>query len=170
MMSATKLVPRLEVAQMLRRFTRSGTSEDGEDKRRLVDEAIELATEDTLRAFLCVNMQLLDLAGDDRVRTRAAVRTNTNGIGLRYDTGIGARPTEIQAILLPTRSNWKGQIEAYLRGHKESPVTTTAQVQVGVTGQTIDGRPVYRAIGMPSREMVAELVRAFTTSSLYQPR
>lgn len=122
-MSALKLGLRLEVAQMLRRYTRPGTSEDSEDKRRLVDKAIELATADTIRAFLCINVPLLGLAGDDRVKTRVVARTTTHGIGLRYDTGVGARPTEIQTILLPTRPQWKGWIEARLRGHEEPPVT-----------------------------------------------
>ncbi len=109
-MSALKLGLRLEVAQMLRRYIRPGTSEDSEDKKRLVEKAIELATADTVRAFLCINVPLLGLASDDRVRTRAVARTTTNGIGLRYDTGVGARPTEIQTILLPTSPKWEGWI------------------------------------------------------------
>ena len=167
-MDAPERTPRIEVAQLLQRYTRPGTSEDGEDKRGLVDEAVELATEQALRAFLCINVPLLDLAGDGRVRTRAAVQTKTNGIGLRYDTGVGARPTEIQTILLPTKSDWRGWIEAYLRGHQKPPVTAAAHVDP--TGETIDGRPVFRVIGKPSEELVKQLVRAFSTSSLYRPR
>lgn len=154
-----------EVQRMLETHIRPDKSEEDEEKRSLIDEAVALATEDVLGAFLHVNYTLIERVGDDRVRTRAVLRTKTNGIGLLYNTGIGKRPKEIQTVLLPTKPQWKGQIEAYLRGHRCSPITAPTSVNEP-TGETVYGKPVFQVIGMPSQELVEQIIRAFTESSL----
>ena len=157
-----------EVQRMLEKYIRPDTSENDDVKRRLIDEAVALATDNALRAFLDISRTLIELLGDNRIRTRAVVRTTTNGIGLRYDTGIGKRPTEIGTVLLPTRPQWKGQIEAYLRGHRRSPITVPASVNEQ-TGETVAGKPVFRAIAKPSQKLVEQITRAFADSSLRPP-
>ena len=156
--------PREEAQRMLTEHIRPGYSEDGADKRRLIPKALDLATWDVLMAFIEVNRALLDRVKRDRVRTRAAERTSTASIGLRYDTGKGARPIEILSVLLPTKPTWKGRIEAYIRGHERAPIDACDYVKN--TGETVAGKPVYRVIGEPSRELIRQLLSAFDNSSL----
>ena len=68
-----------------------------------------LLTRDVLEAFIEVNTVLFGRVERGRVRTRAAEQTSTASIGLRYDTGKGARPTEILSVLLPTTPRWEGR-------------------------------------------------------------
>lgn len=155
---------REEAHRMLSEHIRLGYSEDSADKRRLIPKVIDLATSDVLRAFVEVNRTLLDRVAQDRVRTRAADRTSTASIGLRYDTGKGARPTEILSVLLPTKPRWAGQIEAYIRGHDRAPIDTGDYVKE--TGETVAGKPVYRVIATPSPKLVRQLLSAFAGSAL----
>ena len=151
-----------DIQRLLREYIRPGSSEGNEDKRRLVDKAVELAPQDVLCVFLDANLRLIDLAGKHRVRTRAVARTGKDGVGLRYDTGKGAKPTEIQTILLPNRK-WAGHIVAYFRGHDEAPVAGAAKA----TGETIAGKPVFRVTAKPSKELVRQVVEALKRSSLW---
>ena len=67
-----------EVQRMLEKYIRPDTSENDDVKRRLIDEAVALATDNALRAFLDISRTLIELLGDNRIRTRAVVRTTTN--------------------------------------------------------------------------------------------
>lgn len=152
-----------DIQRLLREYIRPGSSEGNEDKRRLVDKAVELAPQDVLRVFLDANLRLIDLAGKHRVRTRAVARTGKDGVGLRYDTGKGKKPTEIQTILLPTNRKWAGHIVAYFRGHDEAPVAGATEA----TRETIAGKPVFRVTAKPSKELVRQVVEALEASSLW---
>jgi len=151
------------IRRLLCEYIRPGSSEDSEDKRCLIGKAVELAPQDVLRVFLDANLRLIDLVGNHRVRTRAVARTGKDGVGLRYDTGKGARPTEIQTILLPTNRKWAGHIVAYFRGHDEAPVAGAGEA----TGQTIAGKPVFRVTAKPSEDLVDKVVEALKGSSLW---
>lgn len=151
------------IRRLLCEYIRPGSSEDSEDKRFLIDKAVELAPQDVLRVYLDANCRLIDLAGKHRVRTRAVARTRRDGVGLRYDTGKGAKPTEIQTILLPTNRKWAGHIVAYFRGHDEAPVAGAAEA----TGEVIAGKSVFRVTAKPSKELVGQVVEALKRSSLW---
>lgn len=156
-----------EARRMLLAHIRPGYSEDGADKRRLIPKAVDLATSEVLQAFVEVNRTLLGQVAHDRVRTRAAEHTSTASIGLRYDTGRGARPTEILSVLLPTKPPWEGRIEAYIRGHERAPIDAGDCVKE--TGETVAGMPVYRVIVEPSPKLIRQLVSAFANSALSSP-
>ena len=152
-----------DIQRLLREYIRPGSSEGNEDKRRLVDKAVELAPQDVLCVFLDANLRLIDLAGKHRVRTRAVARTGKDGVGLRYDTGKGAKPTEIQTILLPTNRKWAGHIVAYFRGHDEAPVAGAAET----LPRKIAGKPQFLVTAKPSEELVGQVVEALKRSSLW---
>ena len=156
-----------EARRMLLEHIRPEYSEDDADKRRLIPKAVDLATAEVLQAFVEVNCTLLGQVTHDRVRTRAVEHTSTASIGLRYDTGRGARPTEIFSILLPTKPRWKGQIEAYIRGHERAPIDAGDCVRE--TGETVARMPVYRVIAEPSPKLIRQLVSAFANSALSTP-
>ena len=154
------------VLDILTENIRPSSSEAAEYKAYLPTEAVNNSTPRSLRAFIEIHEALAELATRDNYRTRHAGRTSTEGIGISFYTHLG-RGIEIQSILLPTRSNWYGCIEAYLRGHDRSPLTAPTLHNARVGDEMRDGRPVFRVIGRPSRRFVTQLIDCFGRSSLF---
>ena len=163
----------LSVLDILTDNLRLGSSEaDDPNKRHLPREAVSYATPESLRAFIDIHEALSDIVGPDNYRTRHTGQTSTEGIGLAYYTrpmgdGPRARGIEIQAVLLPTKVNRAGCIEAYLSGHNEPPITACTFHNQRDGEMMRDGRPVYRIIGRPSRQLTQQIIDSFTRSSLF---
>ena len=153
------------VLKMLRDNIWASYSESCDYKRHLPQKAIEFATAESLQSFLTVNDELQRMVGHGHYRTRDA----RGAIGIRYQEQPWQRGSrEIQSVLLPTGRKWLGCIWAYLRGHDTSPITAWTYVNEP-TGETIDGRPVFKVIGRPTSELAEQLIAAFRASSI-QPQ
>ena len=156
-----------EALRILKDNIRPRSKESKPEYRHLPKSAVELATNGALRTFVEARCELVKLT--PRYRTRHTARTSTEGIGVSYYT-VDGRLKEIQTVLLPTRTTQRGCVEAYLRGHDRSPITVHARSNQKYPNpldpQIIDGRPVYRVIALPSRDLTRELIGAFAKSSL----
>ena len=163
----------LSVLDMLRDNLRPGSSEDEDpDKQHLPREAVSYATPESLRAFLDIHEAISDIVDPTHYRTRHTGQTSTEGIGLAYYTHpMGDRPRvrgiEIQAVLLPTKPNRAGCIEAYLSGHNVSPITAHTFHNQRDGEKMRDRRPVYRIIGRPSQQLTQQIIDSFSRSSLF---
>ena len=159
-----------QVLQLLRKKIRLGSSECEEPKVHFPDLAVCNGTEQSLRTLLFVHRGIeLIRTADVSVRTRAIRHTSTDAVGLAWQEATGRR-REIQAVLLPTKSAWQGCIEAFLRGHDETPVSAPTKVNkphcIGGDLQLIDGKPNFHIIAEPSPELIDQLVKAYEKSSL----
>ncbi len=156
----------LIVLDILRTNIRTGSSEAEEYKQHLPEQAVRNATPDSLRAFIQVHNTLADLVGNDHYRTRHTGRTSTRGYGIAYYTHpFGNRQKgrgEIQGILLPTRDDYSGLLEAYLVGHRHAPVEGAIH-----TGETRAGFPVFRVTLRPNPDYVNNLINEFRNSTLF---
>lgn len=158
-----------QVLDLLELNVRPGSSEET-TKRHLPQGAIECATEDSMRAFLCVCRTINSVMPDGiTVGTRGLLRTSTEGVGLAWQESTG-RKREIQAVLLPTKPRWRGRIEAFIRGHERTPVSAPAEVNephlIGGKPQRIGGKPNFHIVARPSAELVEQLIDAYKNSSL----
>ena len=161
------------VLKILTDNLRSGSSEaENPNKQHLPAQAVSNATLDSLRAFIEIHEAISAIVGPGHYRTRHAGRTSTEGYGLAYYTrpmgdGPRARGKEIQSILLPTKANMRGCIEAYFRGHDASPISTPLIHNNRVGDVIIDGRPAFRIIGRPSTQLTEQIIYASRISSLH---
>ena len=152
---------------------RPGSSEaEDPNKQHLPRQAVLNATLDSLQCFVDIHDAISAIVSPFHYRTRHAGRTSTEGIGLAFYTrpmgdGARVRGIQIQSILLPTRVNMSGCIEAYLRGHAHSPITAPLLSNGRVGDEIRDGRPVFRIIGPPSRELTQQVIDSFRRSSLF---
>lgn len=155
------------VLGILRDNIHPGKSEARAYKQDLPGLAVRNASPESLGAFIEVHNSLAGLVAPDHYRTRHADRTSTRGYGISYHTlpignGSKAPGIEIQAVLLPTILEYSGFLEAYLRGHRHSPVAGAVD-----TGEVRAGLPVFRVILRPSNRSVNGLIAAFSDSILY---
>ena len=164
---------RQTVLNLLRENIHPDRNEANESRQHLPEEAIANATPDSLQAFFEILSAISNLLpSDDHYRTRFVEHSSTNGVGILYYTrpmgdGPQARGIQIQSILLPTKNKYVGCIEAYLRGHEHSPITAPLRCNEPVGNELIDGRPVFRIIGRPSRQLTQQVVNSFSRSSLF---
>ena len=150
-----------EVLRVLEDDIRRGSGERKLDHHWLERE-VKLAGESALKLFLDVHNALIERT--HRHRTRRTLRTSTEGIGIGYYTCQG-RLFEIQAVLLPTKERYRGQIVAYLKGHSREPITVSDCLYHEIKEER-HGKPVYRITASPSPDLASQLVRAFEESSL----
>ena len=161
----------LQVLQLLSEKIRPGSSEGKEPRVRFPDLAVSNGTEESLRAFLCVYraIESIRTTAAIEVRTRAINHTSTNAIGIAWQEATGRR-REVQAVLLPTKPRWQGCVEAFLRGHDETPVGAPTKINMPyrISGERmlIDGKPNFHVIAEPSPDLVEQLVMAYKESSL----
>ena len=144
-------------------------SEARSNKANLPMDAVSNTTLASLRAFLEVHEALSDILNPTHYRTRHAGRTSTEGIGIAYFTRHldDRTKVEIQSILLPTKQNWRGSIESYLRGHSESPITAPTFHNQPLQNEIRAGMPVFRVVGNPSSRLVEQLIASFSRSILF---
>ncbi len=138
---------------------------EGEAHRQdLPDKAVNNASTESLKAFIRVFEGLSSQVPESHYRTRGTDRNATHGYGIEFYT----RPTNvrgrlrIQSVLLPTRERFGGQIEAYLAGHSESPLTAIPRECT----RRRDGF-AYGYVEPPTELLVREMVSAFQNSALF---
>lgn len=159
-----------EVLRLLEQSIRPGSSEGNEPKRSFPELAVSNSTAESLRTLLCVyhTIESIRRAGVV-VRTRAILRTGTDAVGLLWQEATGHR-REIQAVLLPTKPRWQGCVEAFLRGHEETPISGATRVNKPycLSGrlQLVDGKPNFHVIADGRPELIEQLIRAYRESSL----
>lgn len=160
-----------QVLEILDLNVRPCSSEAKSAKAHLPRRAVECATEDSLRAFLCVCHAVNAISAGCAIsaRTRGLLRTSTESIGLAWQEKTGRR-REIQAVLLPTKQRWLGYVEAFLRGHHQTPVSAPATVNephlISGKPEQIDGKPNFHVVAQPSTELIRQLIDAYRSSSL----
>lgn len=158
----------LIVLDILRTNIRTGSSEAREYKQHLPEQAVRNANPDSLRSFIQVHNTLADLVGNDHYRTRHTDRTSTRGYGIAYFTHpFGNRQKgrgEIQGILLPTRDDYSGLLEAYLVGHRHAPFEGATPTR---SNEIRAGFPVFQVTLRPTRVFVNDLINAFRGSALF---
>ena len=150
---------------ILRFNTHPDRAESAPSRRRLPEEAVNNATPDSLRAFVEVFEEISHLLPPSHYRTRYTDRTRTLGYGITFytrSTDSPHRTARIQSVLLPTKQDYAGCLEAYIAGHDESPVTSDP---VAIYPRW--GTNEYWIIDQPSPRLVRELVQAFHDSALF---
>ena len=139
------------------------------DRRILSRQAVDNATPESLRAFVEIHEELVQLVGASHIRTRyIGIGTSTGGYGLSYyrnpiiSKAANRTNTEIQAVCLPSKLKWQGILEVYFSGHDESPVQSE---NIHVVG-TRAGQPVFHVRNAPTARFVRQTIDAFRNSSL----
>ena len=150
-----------EVLRVLEDNIRQGSGERKLDRDWLEHE-VKLAGDSALKLFLEVHNALIGRT--PRHRTRRTARTSIEGIGVSYYTSRG-RLFEIQAVLLPTKEHYRGQIVAYFKGHSDRPITVPDCLYHEIK-EEMHGKPVYRITASPSPDLSRQLIRAFEESCL----
>lgn len=147
---------------------RDDYSEASVDRRDLPRQAVDNASEESLRAFASIHTELSHLVGPSHFRTRYTHGTATGGYGVSYYRNrIFSKATnrtnpEIQTVCLPTNPKRKGVLEVYFSGHAQAPVESADIKTVGRRA----GQPVYRARNAPTSQFVRQVIDAFRRSSI----
>lgn len=156
------------VLDILRDNIRNDYSEARGNRTDLPRQAVDNATEESLRAFAEIHEELSHLVDPIHIRTRYTDRTSTGGYGVSYyrnpiiDKATNRTNTEIQTVCLPTKPKWQGVLEVYFSGHAQAPVESTDIKTVGCRA----GQPVYRVRSAPTPQFVRQTIDAFRRSSL----
>ena len=143
-------------------------SEARDDRRDLARQAVDNATEESLRAFAKIHEELSRLVGPSHIRTRYTHATSTGGYGVSYyrdpiiSKATNRTNAEIQTVCLPTNPRWRGVLEVYFSGHAQAPVQATHIETVGCRA----GQPVYRVRNAPTAQFVSQTIDAFKRSSI----
>ena len=163
---------RQAVLDILRDNIRDYYGEARPDRQALPRQAVDNATTESLRAFLEIHEELLQLVDPSHTRTRyIGVGTSTGGYGLSYyrnpiiSKAANRTNTEIQAVCLTTKPQWQGILEVYFSGHGEAPVESTDIQIVGARA----GQPVFHVRNKPTPRFIRQAIDAFRRSSTLSP-
>ena len=158
---------RANVLNILRDNIHPDYGESQPHRQDLPQQAVDNATAESLRAFLDIHEALSQFVECDHIRTRyIGVGTSTGGYGLSYHRSTivyGARDSEIQAILLPTKPRHRGALDVYFSGHARVPIRGANEVP----GRRV-GLPVFRAISDPTPQFVRQTIAAFRNAAHYR--
>ena len=156
------------VLDILRDNIRDDYSEARGDRRDLPRQAVDNATEASLRAFAEIHEKLSHLVDPSHLRTRYTHGTATGGYGVSYyrnpiiSKATNRTNPEIQTVCLPTRPKWQGVLEVYFSGHAQAPVQST---NIETAGRRA-GQPVYRVRNSPTPQFIRQTIDAFRRSSV----
>ena len=168
--------------QLLRRHIHPDYGEASDSRKELPQQAVDNATSESLLAFMTIHEEIVNLVAPNTYRTRyVGVATSTGGFGISYYTdpivskATNRSNTEIQAILLPTKSAHRGSLELYCSGHEREPASIGHwRIERLPSGEPKlrAGLPVFRGTVRPRGdnvdEITAQLTTAFTSSSIYR--
>ena len=160
---------RQSVLSILRDNIRDDYGEARPDRQHLPQLAVDHSTPESLGAFVEIHQALSRIVDSSHIRTRYTnVSSSTGGYGISYyrdpiiSSSTNLTNREIQAVLLPTKPQWAGSLEAYFRGHPEAPVEAADVQIVG----TLAGHPVFRVRSAPTLRIVRQTIAAFRNTSL----
>ena len=158
------------VLNLLRNKIHPDYGESQPRRQGLPQQAVDNATPESLRAFLDIHEALSQFVECDHIRTRyIGVRASTGGYGLSYHRSTivyGARDSEIQAVLLPTKPRYSGVLDVYFSGHARVPIRGANEVPSRL-GRRV-GLPVFRAISDPTPQFVRQTIAAFRNAAHYR--
>ena len=153
-----------DVVEILRASILEERGEGRAPLQHLPDVAVENASAESLGAFRIVFEALSAQVPESHYRTRYTHKIAPRGYGIMFCTRPAneTRLRHIQCVMLPTRARFNGQLEAYVYGHRDSPLTAAPAEVIPRRNDT-----VFRYVERPTATLVSELIRAFQSSALF---